>query len=264
MDPQATLTFEELSILNERKEEIKRDHLAYLDQHPELKTLMSSFMSAVLMEKPTDVVAFAKAHFDALTPIKIAPAPLVIAGPSGVGKGTLINRLMTKYPELFGFSVSHTTRGPREGEVNGVAYHFVAIDEFDGEVAKGSFLEHANVHGNRYGTSKFAVEHVQAQEKICILDIDVQGVRQVKNAKMKVNYLFVAPPSMADLEKRLRGRGTETEDKIKIRIANAKGEVDFGTAEGNFDKVLVNNDLDEAFAELEETLAKLYPEVRFQ
>ncbi|KDO23729.1 hypothetical protein SPRG_10507 [Saprolegnia parasitica CBS 223.65] len=261
---QVTLTFEELSILNERKEEIKRDHLEYLDAHPELKTLMSSFMCAVLMEKPADVVAFAKAHFDALAPMKIAPAPLVIAGPSGVGKGTLINRLMAKYPELFGFSVSHTTRGPREGEINGVAYHFVTIDEFDGQVAKNAFLEHANVHGNRYGTSKFAVEHVQAQEKICILDIDVQGVRQVQGAQLKkVNYLFVAPPSMADLEKRLRGRGTETEDKIKIRLANAKGEVDFA-GEGHFDKVLVNNDLDDAFAELEETLFKWYPEVRFQ
>ncbi|ETV88381.1 guanylate kinase, variant [Aphanomyces astaci] len=201
-----SLTFEELSILNERKEEIKHDHNAYLDGHPELKTLLSSFMSAVLIEKPSDVLGFAKDHFDALKPIKISPDPLVVTGPSGVGKGTLITRLLGKYPTQFGFSVSHTTRDPRKGEVDGVAYNFVTADEFESHVQSNAFLEFAYVHGNGYGTSVRAVEEVQTQEKICILDIDIQGVQQVKKSSSKMKFLFIAPPSMSDLEKRLRGR----------------------------------------------------------
>ncbi|RHY64816.1 hypothetical protein DYB34_007761 [Aphanomyces astaci] len=189
--------------------------------------------------------------------------PLVIAGPSGVGKGTLINRLLAKYPSLFGFSVSHTTRGPRPGEENGIAYHFVTKDEFDEAVAADAFIEFARVHGNGYGTSKKSVQVVQDAGKICVLDIDIQGVQQVKLAKdLPVHYLFVAPPSMADLEARLRGRGTETEDKIGLRLANASGELAYAD-EGHFDKILVNNDLDQAFQELEQTLAAWYPDVHF-
>ncbi|RHZ17534.1 hypothetical protein DYB37_005985 [Aphanomyces astaci] len=220
-----SLTFEELSILNERKEEIKHDHNAYLDGHPELKTLLSSFMSAVLIEKPSDVLGFAKDHFDALKPIKISHP----------------------YPMRF------------LGEVDGVAYNFVTADEFESHVQSNAFLEFAYVHGNGYGTSVRAVEEVQTQEKICILDIDIQ----VKKSSSKMKFLFIAPPSMSDLEKRLRGRGTEAEEKVTLRLANAKAEMDFA-AQGHFDKVLVNNDLDEAFAELEETMAEWYPQFRFK
>ncbi|KAF0720620.1 Aste57867_177 [Aphanomyces stellatus] len=283
MEKSSSLTFEELSILNERKEEIKKDHMEYLDVHPELKTLMSSFMAAVLLEKPNDVVEFAKLHFDALKPIKITPDPLLIAGPSGVGKGTLITKLLGKYPQLFGFSVSHTTRDPRKGvfqrfasmlpmyilffncqlpigEENGIAYHFISSEQFEMEIQDNSFLEYAFVHGNGYGTSKRSVQNA---EKICVLDIDIQGVQQVKKSGLKMKYLFIAPPSMTDLEKRLRGRGTESEDKVTLRLTNAKGELDFA-AQGHFDKVLVNNDLDEAFSELEETLIEWYPQIRFK
>ncbi|KAF0718971.1 Aste57867_1358 [Aphanomyces stellatus] len=190
--------------------------------------------------------------------------PIVIAGPSGVGKGTLIAKLLAKYPTLFGFSVSHTTRGPRPGEENGVAYHFVTTPEFDEAVDGDAFLEYARVHGNGYGTSKASVQVVQAAQKICVLDIDIQGVQQVKTSDLTVHYLFVAPPSMADLEARLRGRGTESEDKIALRLANAAGELAYANEAGSFDKVLVNNDLEVAFAELEATLAAWYPDVQFK
>jgi guanylate kinase len=130
----------------------------------------------------------------------------VIAGPSGVGKGTLINMLLKKYPNIFGFSVSHTTRSPREGEVEGVSYYFTSKEKMQQEIEQGLFLEHANVHGNFYGTSKIAVKKVQEQEKICILDIDIQGVQQVKASGIQGKYLFISPPSMEELEQRLRGR----------------------------------------------------------
>lgn len=187
----------------------------------------------------------------------------MIAGPSGVGKGTLINMLLLKFPHLFGFSVSHTTRSPRMGELDGVAYHFKPKEQVQAEIDAGKFLEHANVHGNIYGTSKRAVESVQEQCKICILDIDIQGVQQVKRSGIKAKYLFISPPSIVELEKRLRGRATETEEKIQLRVKNAVGELEFSQQPGMFDENIVNEDLDESFATLLNKLHEWYPSVDF-
>ncbi|RLN56510.1 hypothetical protein BBJ29_006021 [Phytophthora kernoviae] len=259
-----SLSFEELSLLNERKEALKKEHAAYVNAHPEIKTLLSGFMSALLLEKPQDVVAFAAEHFSAFKPPHAELQPLVIAGPSGVGKGTLINLLLEKFPSTFGFSVSHTTRGPREGEVDGVAYHFTAKDKVLKEIEAGLFLEHAEVHSNVYGTSKRAVLDVQEKGKICILDIDIQGVQQVKKSGIKAKYLFISPPSMEELEKRLRGRATETEDKIQLRVKNAAGEVEFGQQPGVFDYNLVNKVVDDSLRELLTTLKEWYPSVELK
>ncbi|CAI5724067.1 unnamed protein product [Hyaloperonospora brassicae] len=250
----------QLSPLDERKAALKHEHAAYVEAHPEIKTLLSGFMSALLLEKPQDVAAFATTHFSAMRPFHRAQLePIVIAGPSGVGKGTLINLLLRQFPDTFGFSVSHTTRGPREGEVDGVAYHFMEKSRMLEEIAAGRFLEHAEVHGNLYGTSRRAVQEVQDQGKICILDIDIQGVKQVKQAGLRAKYLFVAPPSMDELEDRLRGRATETEDKIQLRLKNAAGEIAFSEQPGVFDAVLVNKVVDDSFRELSTILKQWYP-----
>jgi guanylate kinase len=155
--------------------------------------------------------------------------PVVFCGPSGVGKGTLIEMLMRRFPDgQFGFSVSHTTREPREGETNGVQYNFTTKEAIKNEIAEGKFIEYAEVHGKYYGTSVAAVESVRKQGKICILDIDVQGVQKVKESSLQPLYLFISPPSMESLEKRLRGRGTETEDQMKMRLGNAAKELEYG------------------------------------
>lgn len=185
--------------------------------------------------------------------------PLVIAGPSGVGKGTIVKMLMEKYPSAFGFSVSHTTRAPRPGEENGVHYNFVKKEEMEAAISRGEFIEHASVHTNFYGTSIEAVEKVKSQGKVCILDIDIQGVQSVKKSSLTAKYLFISPPSMADLESRLRGRGTETEEKIQVRMSNATQEMEFGNSPGNFDAIVVNNDLDECFAEIVGILGTWFP-----
>ncbi|MEW5310899.1 MAG: hypothetical protein WDW38_002654 [Sanguina aurantia] len=187
---------------------------------------------------------------------------VVISGPSGVGKGTLISKLLTEYSNRFGFSVSHTTRAPRPGEENGVHYWFSSREEVDSEISKGMFLEHADVHGNVYGTTYAAVADVSRAGKICILDIDVQGASAVRSSAVgsKSKLLFIAPPSTSALEARLRGRGTETEDKIQTRLGNAEAEIQQSRQPGLFDAVITNGEsLQDAYVTMLDTLEGLVP-----
>lgn len=186
----------------------------------------------------------------------VGPNAVVIAGPSGVGKGTLIEKLRAEFPKLFGFSVSHTSRAPRPGEQDGVHYNFTTADQIIADVAAGKFIEHAEVHGRHYGTSVAAVEKVRDDGRICILDIDVQGCRAARKKNLEAKYIFVAPPSMEALERRLRGRGTEDEDAIKTRLGNAQSEIDAKDEQGLFDTIIVNDDLDTAYSQLKSTLAE--------
>jgi len=151
----------------------------------------------------------------------------VVTGPSGVGKSTLIKKLTGEFPTKFGFSVSHTTRDPRPGETDGIDYHFVTKEEMQRDIAAGLFIEHAEVHGNFYGTSIVAVEDVTKQGMVCLLDIDVQGADSVRQSKLAstTSFVFFAPPTTAVLEQRLRGRGTETEEKVQKRLSGAVREM---------------------------------------
>lgn len=175
---------------------------------------------------------------------------VVVVGPSGVGKSTLVDRLVAEYNGCFGYSVSHTTRASRDGEVDGVDYHFIGEDEMRHEMRQGSFIEHAQVHGCLYGTSAKSVEDVVATGKICLLILDVQGAESVKSHAMNTHtaYVFVAPPNEEELESRLRRRGTETEEKVQRRLAAAKKEMQFIGREGFWDLVLVNEGLEEAYS----------------
>lgn len=180
--------------------------------------------------------------------------PIVISGPSGVGKGTLISMLMKEFPSMFGFSVSHTTRAPREKEINGIHYHFTERSVMEEDIKDYKFLEFASVHGNLYGTSIESVEVVADAGKRCILDIDVQGAKSVRASSLDAIFIFICPPSYEDLEKRLRFRGTETEEQLQKRLRNAKGELEQGKSPGLFDHVLVNDDLEACYQTLKNLL----------
>lgn len=180
--------------------------------------------------------------------------PVVVCGPSGVGKGTLLGRLLGEHPDQFGFSVSHTTRQPRPGEVDGVHYHFCRKEDMEKMIAEGGFIEYARVHANIYGTSIAAVKAVSEQGKTCLLDIDVQGAELVKKTDLDARFVFVAPPSFSDLEKRLRGRGTESEDKIQLRLTNARAELSYLEKPAFFDAIIVNDDVERAYAQLKAVL----------
>ncbi|KAK9809154.1 hypothetical protein WJX72_010332 [[Myrmecia] bisecta] len=177
------------------------------------------------------------------------PSALVICGPSGVGKGTLIQRLQ-QGSDRFGFSCSHTTRKPRAGEQDNLHYHFTTKEQFEKEIAEGKFLEYAYVHDNIYGTSLKAVQDVAAKGKCCLLDIDVQGARQVRKSGLRAIFVFIAPPSEEELEHRLRGRGTESEEQINRRLAAAKQEIASIKEPGLYDYVIFNDDLEEATLQL--------------
>jgi guanylate kinase len=239
----AQLTFEEVKDLEKRKDELKVVHQSYLAKHPELESMLGDFMSALLLAKPDNVLDFAKVHFKAEAKVE-KRRPLVVCGPSGVGKGTLVGMLMKAYPDDFAFSVSSTTRPPREGEQDGIHYHFTDVEAFQTAIENGKFIEHAQVHDNLYGTSAESVETIARSGRVCVLDIDIQGAELVRASDLNPYFIFIDPPSMELLEQRLRERKTETEEKIQIRLENATKELEYGHVEGNFDANVINDSLE--------------------
>ncbi|KAF7650566.1 hypothetical protein LDENG_00123740 [Lucifuga dentata] len=182
------------------------------------------------------------------------PRPVVLSGPSGAGKSTLLKKLMKEYDGVFGFSVSHTTRKPRPGEENGKDYHYVSRELMQAGIDNGEFIENAEFSGNIYGTSKAAVQDVQAQNLICILDIDMQGVKNIKNTDLNPIYISIQPPSMAVLEKRLRDRKTESEESLQKRLNAAQVDMEISKEPGLFDVVIINDKLEDAYQQLKEAL----------
>lgn len=168
---------------------------------------------------------------------------VVVAGPTAVGKGTVTRRLLEKHPEVY-LSVSATTRDPRPGEVDGIHYFFWSPEQFDDAVKDGDMLEWALVHGrNRYGTPRSAVEAARAEGRAVILEIDLEGARQVRSSMPDARFVFLAPPSWDVLVERLVGRGTESPEEQERRLETARVEM---AAEKEFDVTIVNDDLDEA------------------
>lgn len=174
------------------------------------------------------------------------PRLTVLSGPSGVGKSTVVAHMRTVHPEVW-LSVSATTRKPRPGEKHGVHYYFVENDEFDKLIANGELLEWAEFAGNRYGTPRQAVlEHLEAGEPV-LLEIDLQGARQVRESMPEAQLVFLAPPSWDELVRRLTGRGTEAPEVIERRLKVARVEL---AAEPEFDTTLVNTSVEDVAREL--------------
>ncbi|GAB3498413.1 guanylate kinase [Flexivirga lutea] len=175
-------------------------------------------------------------------------APLVVlAGPTAVGKGTVSAYIRQHYPEVW-LSVSATTRPARPGEVDGKHYHFISQERFDRMVAGGEFLEHAVVHGRAsYGTPRRPVTEAAADGKLPLLEIDLQGARQVREQLPEAYFVFLAPPSWEELVRRLVGRGTESEAEREVRLATARREL---AAQAEFDTTIVNDDVQRAAEEL--------------
>jgi guanylate kinase len=177
----------------------------------------------------------------------MAAKVFVITGPSGVGKGTLIRELLKRLPDLE-LSISATTREPREGEVDGRDYHFLSPAEFEERMRREDFLEYATYSGNSYGTLRTEVERRLSAGHSVVLEIEVQGARQVRAAMRESIQVFIAPPDPEVLRQRLDGRGTDSAEAIDARLKVAEGEM---AAQNEFAHVVVNDDLDRAATELE-------------
>lgn len=171
----------------------------------------------------------------------------IVSGPSGVGKSTVLSSLLERREDLY-FSVSATTREARDGETDGVHYHFLDVDTFREWIARDEFLEYAEYVGNFYGTPKKYVDAAMDQGQDVILDIEIQGAIQVKSKRPDTVSIFIAPPSWAELERRLTGRGTDSQEKVQKRLLRAK--VEFQTAH-TYDYFVINDNVENAVRELE-------------
>ena len=183
-------------------------------------------------------------------PAVARPRLFVVSGPSGTGKGTLLSKVRERRPDL-GLTVSATTREPRAGERDGVSYHFLSPEEFDRRVRAGEFLEWADVHGNRYGTLREEVDRRLAGGQSLVLEIDVQGALNVRRSFPEAVLIFIEPPSMEELERRLRARGSEDEASLALRLADAAGEL---ARADEYDVRIVNDDLEDATGALADAI----------
>ncbi|MEO7067564.1 MAG: guanylate kinase [Rhodanobacter sp.] len=185
-----------------------------------------------------------------MTTSTIAPIEgtlFVVAAPSGAGKSSLVSALLQREPTM-ALSVSHTTRQPRPKERDGQHYYFVERAEFERGVAGGVFLEHAEVHGNLYGTSRDSVKARLAQGHDVLLEIDWQGAQQIRRSQPDCVSVFILPPSRAELERRLRGRASDSEEVIERRLRNSRGEIEHAC---EFDYILINDVFEQACADLQ-------------
>jgi guanylate kinase len=173
--------------------------------------------------------------------------PIVLTGPSGVGKGTLVRLLLARHPELY-LSISATTRQPRSGEIDAKDYYFVTKEYFEQMIRENQLLEWAEYAGNYYGTPRLKVEEQIDRGRSVILEIEVFGARQIRQSFPQATCIFILPPSVAELERRLRERGKDSEDAIARRLERAKEEL---AASSEFDRQIVNDDLETALTEIE-------------
>jgi guanylate kinase len=177
------------------------------------------------------------------------PRPIVISAPSGAGKSSLIAALMKRFPRLV-YSISATTRAPRAGEEDGLHYYFKSKDEFGAMISRGELAEWNEVHGNFYGTPRGPVDAVLATGNSVILDLDVYGKVNFDKVYPEAVGILLVPPSIEELERRLRGRGTDSEEVIQTRLKNAIDEIEFGKTKGKYEFTVVNDDFDRALEEL--------------
>jgi guanylate kinase len=180
----------------------------------------------------------------------------VFSAPSGAGKTTILGYLLKTVPGLV-YSISATTRKPRAGEVNGVHYFFMGMEEFEAKAANGEFAEWERVHGNCYGTPRTFIDSVVASGRHIVMDIDVFGKKKFDAAYPEAVGILVVPPSMEELETRLRSRGTDDEETIRLRLRNARAELEFARSEGKYEYELVNGDLETAEAEAAALIRKI-------
>jgi len=265
------LTFQEVSQLNDRKQALKHSYTTYLGSKPEIRSIMNDFMCAVLLEKPDNVVEFAQQHFGAIQAEQRPEAagtivPLVLTGPMGAGRHTLLKKLVKLLPDLFDAPLPHVSREPVAalGEVDGETAHFVTLDVMTVDIDNGKFFSfERDASGVISGISFEAIDQVLSQHRIPILILPVNQIYDVKRSGRfpGMKAVFVRPHEIDAIEARLKERGTDTMEAITEAIHRAEMEVALAK-NPEFDRVVVNAVVETAFAELKTALTEWYPHVR--
>jgi len=233
-----------------------------LTQHPEIKQLINDYLSDLMLHKPEDVFKFTKNYFSILSTTPNIAKVLIVVGPSGVGKGTLIKDLMKEFPENFKFSVSHTTRSVRQGEKHGENYYFIAKDKFQQMIIKEEFIEYNKYNENYYGTSRTELERLAAEGNVCIIEIDINGAKALYKKGYQANYIGVLPPSLETLRERLKLRKSENTDQITKRLEVADEEIKEINSSPFFAYRVTNDHYETGYKDFKNAVMALYPQLK--
>lgn len=239
------------------------DNFSYLAKHPEVKQLISDYLSNCLIHKPDDLFKYTKEHFTKYCDnYKEKNRIVVIVGPSGVGKGSLISKLKEDLGDKISFLVSHTTRERKENEVDGKDYHFVSQETFLQMINNDEFLEY-NIFGEDYfGTKKSEVYDISAQDKICVMEIDINGAKKLYHSGiMDIYYIAIYPPNTACLRERLRLRGQDSMSEINERLKRGIEEIDEMKSSNIFNFSVLNDDFNVAYTQFKDCFHSIFPEI---
>lgn len=238
---------EVLAYLSTRKDELMQQHDEYISEHLEIREVLNDFLSSVLLSKPDDVFVYAKEYFHPFNPTPQKNKPLILVGPSGVGKRTLIDAVLQQYGDIFDRKRSVTTRAERpNNEKSKENFLFVSAPTFQQMIQNNEFIEHRELSdGVFYGTRRSELERIQGLGKIPIIEVDVEGALEINRRGHEGNFLFIYPPSFEELRRRI-GNRIETEQEFKVRIREAIRQIELANNSVLFTNKLVNDTLDDA------------------
>jgi len=241
--------------LSTRKSKLIESHEEYISKHPEMREILNDFLSSVLLNKPDDVYLFSKEYFHPFNPTPVKDKPFIVCGPFGVGKKTLRTKVLTKYGDLFDYCVSHTTRTQKPGEDDHL-YHFISKEQFEKMEKDEKFIEVATSWGDKYGTSHEEVERITTEGKIPYIEVDFRGANGLKS--IAANFVFLYPPSIEELRRRIANRTEDTEELFKKRIELAIKEIELANNAVLFTNRITNDDLEKAEVQLCTLIEALY------
>lgn len=244
-----------LAYLSTRKQKLIDSHSEYIAKHPEMREILNDFLSSVLLNKPDDVYLFAKEYFHPFNPTPVKDKPFIVCGPFGVGKKTLRQKVLAQYGDLFEYCISHTTRKKKEGEDTN-EYHFITKDQFEKMEKEKKFIETSTSWDEKYGTSYEEIERIRNDGKIPYIEVNFQGANGLKS--IAANFVFLYPPSIEELRRRIANRTEDTEELFKKRMELAIKEVELANNAVLFTNRITNDTLDKAEQQLCTLIEALY------
>lgn len=253
-----SILMEELGKLQKSRETLKEANTKYVGRHPELRTLLDEFSTAVLAEKPADIIKFGARWFGSLRSGGMGFAPLIVTGPSGCGKTTFCEMLLKDYPDLFALPVQTTTRLPKRDETDGIEFHFVDEMQFDEMKNEEKFIHWWPVMQNFYGLTVAAVEEVHDDKKICLIETTMDTISSFKASPLDCKYFFIAPPNLDVLEKRLKSSQKYNAPQIEERMEAATLQMEEGMDDTMYDQVVINEDKMRSYVDLVSVIASWY------